>query len=145
MTVIYFLYLFAFMEMLPPRDLGSVVLKSHETEPTGPHHPPPTTLTSLHPSLMGLGVCNAVTETTVLRFPCLGTEIPHQISWDSPRKGFLGLQRGSPHQPPAPGGRRANRHRELLGRSNNDIIGAGTWRDFSVQLPTENRKGGDRG
>lgn len=44
MTVIYFLYLFAFIEMLPPRDLDSVVFKSQETEPAGPlpHHPPHT-------------------------------------------------------------------------------------------------------
>lgn len=120
MTVIYFLYLFAFMEMLPPRDLGSVVLKSHEMEPTGPLHPPPTTLTSLHPSLMGLGVCNAVIETTFLPFPCLGTEIPHQISWDPPKKDFLGVkQRG-----------------HYWGRD---------MGDFSVQFPVENLKRGDRG
>lgn len=43
MTVIYFLYLFAFIEMLPPGDPGLVMLKSQEMEPAGPlpHHPLP--------------------------------------------------------------------------------------------------------
>lgn len=65
MTVIYFLYLFAFIEMLPPRDLGLVMLKWQEMEPGGPlahHHPPPAypaPMKERHPSLMGLGICSA--------------------------------------------------------------------------------------
>lgn len=94
MTVIDFLYLFTFIEMLPPWDLRSAVLKSQGTEPAGPqpHHQLPAPTRESHPFPMRLRPCND------------GNLFPgHKDSPSaflgpppSPGMGFLGSQWGSP-------------------------------------------------
>lgn len=103
MTVIYFLYLFTFIEMLPPRDLGSVMLRLQEIEPAGPlpHHLPPTT-SLLHStkesrhSQMGLGVRSD--GNCFPSFPTPQQRDLLQLSRDPhPWEGFSGFVVGQPH------------------------------------------------
>lgn len=103
MTVIYFLYLFAFIEMLPPRDLGSVMLRLQETEPAGPlpRHPPPTaSLLHSHHVPLRWGSVYAAMETAFLHFPPLDREISFSFpGTPTPGKDFLGWWWGSPTAP----------------------------------------------
>lgn len=135
MTVIYFLYLFEFIRMLPPKDLGSVLPKLQEMEPAGPlpHHPPLSTKGKL--------LLSDVPCWKLLPFisHLWAQKFPTGFPGTPPGKDFLGSPWGSSLCT-------LDRHRgnwalRAEGMDKGRTLGQGNG-DFSIQLPTEN-KGGD--
>lgn len=139
MTVIYFLYLFEFIKMLPPKDLGSVLPKLQEMEPAGPlpHHPALSTTVPLPKGKLPLSMCHA--GNCFPSFPISGHRDSPLAFLEPPGKDFLGSPWGSSLCT-------LDRHRgnwalRAEGMDKGRTLGQG-YGDFSIQLPTEN-KGGD--
>lgn len=135
MTVIYFLYLFAFIEMLPPRDLGLVMLKSQETEPAGPlpHHPSPAacvphTYEGNPPLSDGAQRMQRWKPISFISH-LWAQRSPISFPAPLPREGFYGLRVGQ--TPPAPSPRRLrgeSGNESCQGKATGTLLGQGYGR-----------------